>query len=180
MPELGVGINLAPNQFYRIETSSNLFEREQQIYECYRQKNARLTHSSHSRLNGLCIPLWDFELEERCQANIVLVKADLKEPTRTYVIGHENGHVIFNLGLKNQLYQHYSVPQRIQDKILDTEDFGMFCGNIAMANAGHNLAEIRSVSLSSTVLEKERNAREMVMEIIPEQFYNSLFRQRRS
>lgn len=179
LPELGLSVNLGPNQFYRLEVATDLFEREEEIYDCYMQRHAIVYHASRSRLNGLCIPLRDFQLGANCRANIILVKANLNEPTKTYVTGHENGHFLFNMGLKNQFYQHYSVSERIQDQIKDTEDFAMFCGNIAMANAKHNLSEIRSVSPNSALLEKEQKARELVIEVLPEQFYNSLFRQRR-
>lgn len=175
LPELKLKINLGPNQLYRFEIIHDIFEREQEIYDYYQQKNVKIAHTSYSRLNGLCIPLNNLELEVKCQANIVLVKSDLKEPTKTYVIGHENGHFIFNMNLKNQLYRIYDVPPRIQDQIRDSEDFGMFCGNIAMANAGYILKEIQSVSPNPEILEREQRARGLVIELFPDQFYYSLF-----
>lgn len=178
-PELKLGMNLLPNQLYRFEIAGDLFEREQEICDYYRQRNAVVHRADRSRLNGLCIPLTNLNLLEKCRANIVLVKAGLEEPTQTYVRGHENGHFLFNMGLRNQFYKQYSVPQRIQEKIIDTEDFAMFTGNIAMANAGYKLGDIKSVSSNWEILEKEKAARELVVEIIPEQFYDSLFRQRR-
>ena len=175
LPELKLRINLKPNQFYRLETAKDIFQREQEIYEEYSQKDVKISHSSYSRLNGLCIPLHNLNLDQRCQVNIILIKADLKEPTKTYVFGHENGHFIFNMGLKDQFYNEYNVPDRIREQILDTEDFGMFCGNIAMANAGYILSKIKSVSPSPALLEKEQKARSLVMEILPDQFYHELF-----
>jgi hypothetical protein len=175
LKELNFDLNLLPNQFYRLETVDNIFDREQEIIDDYSQRDVQITHTSYSRINGLCIPLNNLNLDGRCRANIVLIKEGLSEPTRTYVTGHENGHFVYNMGLKNEFYRVYGVPPYIQEQITDTEDFAMFCGNIAMANAGYLLSKIKSVSPIPSMLEKEEKARKLAMEVLPEEFYFGLF-----
>lgn len=174
IPELKLNINLKPNQFYRLEFSDNLFEREVEIQEKYFE-SVDVRHADRYSLKGLCIPIKKTESARDYNANIILIKNGLNELTQTYVIGHENGHFIFNMGLCDTLYKKYGVSGHTIDEIKDTEDFAMFCGNIAMANAGHKLALIRSNSPNPDLLEKEIKARQLAIDTIPEQFYYQLF-----
>jgi hypothetical protein len=174
--ELKVSIPLHSNQFYKFKTAENVFETEEDICKKYKCGSPKEGHSSYSRLNGLCMPIYKCEENDRCVGNVIVVKNDLKPPTDIYTMGHEDGHFIWNMGFSYVLYKEYNVPDLIRKDIRDTEDFAMFCGNIAMANSGYDLNSIITTSPDPSILEKEIRARDMVIELIPDQFYKRLFK----
>jgi hypothetical protein len=173
--ELGVEAELNPNQFYKFEWAENVFEHEEGICREYNCGSPKFAHSAYSNLNGLCIPLTKKISETRSYANIVVVRRNLKQPTDIYTLGHEDGHFLWFMNLKHLVYQQYDVPGYIRDKITDNEDFAMFCGNIAMANAGYNLSRIRTETQDPLLLVRDTKARDRAIEVIPEQFYSRLF-----
>ncbi|VVB80371.1 Uncharacterised protein [uncultured archaeon] len=174
LPELKLQVSLKPDQMYRLEEADDLFSREVEIQETY-LGHVDVRHADRYSLKGLFIPMRNPELTHGCSLNFVLVKKGLREPTQTYVVGHENGHFLFNVGLRDSVYREYGVSRQTQEEIKDTEDFAMFCGNLAMANAGYKLPRIRSVYANPVLLEKENRARQLAIDTLPDQFYFQMF-----
>ena len=153
IPELGVEVALHKNQFYKKE--ENVVDVLERINEINREFGLFIPPPGKIDTYGWCGKITAECSEEKAFGYIVLIKANLNDPSNIYTTGHENGHFLWYIAEQELIYQKFKNPDIVKSGVNDTSPFAILCGWIAMKKAGYNLDDCFIINSKNPEVEKK-------------------------
>jgi|GEM_PF-1277916 len=153
IPELAVEVELKKNQFYKKEEDIvDVFERINEIRSEFRMQ---IPCPDYIDACGWCGEITAKCSEEKAFGYIVLIKGNLNETSKTYTVGHENGHFLWYIGKQELIYQKFKKPDLIKSHINNDSPFAVLCGWIAMKKAGYYLDDCVIINSKNSEIKKK-------------------------
>jgi|SRR3989344_133834 len=164
LAELGITLDLDPTKVcIRVHSVPNV---PRAVLELYERANFHpdLPSDFFERRGNMQSSFFGSAQEVR--AFDVFVTSGLDPLNTVYLYGHEYGHLLSRLGLREMIYDKFKDPTAVPWFIEDEEHFAELTGNLAMLTQRYDLSDITSTNPDGTVHARESEARRFILENI--------------